>query len=138
MLGHFFFEDEVLFILALEIPFKDRHVLRFLVVAGLLCPFTIILDFLQRPKSSTIKSKFIPLDISGNMYDVLLAIEKIEDGIRGNNITVGANQFSFFSQCLEGETKGQFEVLAKKEPSQLAISLLLNRSLLSIFAARAF
>ena len=92
----------------------------------------------KNEKSPTIKSKFVPLDIPGNTYDVLLAIEKIEDGIQGNNITVGANQFAFFSQCLEGEVKRQFEVLAKKGPNQLATSLLLNRSLSSIFAAMIF
>ena len=47
-------------------------------------------------KSPTVKSKFVPLDIPSSIYEVILAINKIEQGIKGNNITKGENMFSFF------------------------------------------
>ena len=68
-------------------------------------------------KSPTVKSKFVLLDIPSSIYEVILAINKIEQGIKGNNITKGENMFSFFGQCLEGEAKRQFEVLKAKKAS---------------------
>ena len=74
-------------------------------------------------KSPTVKSKFVPLDIPSSIYKVILAIDKIEQGIKGNNITKGDNMFSFFGQCLEGESKRQFEVLKAKKASLTANTL---------------
>ena len=74
-------------------------------------------------KSPIIKRRYYPLDIPSNVYEVLQAVEKIEEGIKGNNITTGANMFAYFSQCLEGEAKRQFELL-KKQKSSLSVSAL--------------
>ena len=59
------------------------------------------------------KRKYIPLDILLNIFKVLQAIKKIEERIKGNNITTGPNMFAYFSQCLEGEAKRQYEILKK-------------------------
>ena len=74
-------------------------------------------------KSPIIKRRYYPLDIPSNIYEVLQAIKKIEEGIKGNNITTGANMFAYFSQCLEGEAKRQFELL-KKQKSSLSVNAL--------------
>ena len=44
--------------------------------------------------SLIIKKKYIPLDIPENIYEVLQAFDKIDDGIKGNDISNGANMFS--------------------------------------------
>ena len=59
----------------------------------------------KNEKSPIIKQKYVPLSISSNIYEVLKVIGKIEEGIKGNNITQGENMFAYYSQCLEGETK---------------------------------
>ena len=74
-------------------------------------------------KSPTVKSKFLPLDIPSSIYEAILAIEKIEQEINGKNITKGENMFSFFRQCLKGETRRQFEVLKAKKSSLTENSL---------------
>ena len=71
----------------------------------------------KNEKSPIIKQKYVPLSISSNIYEVLKAIEKIEEGIKGNNITQGENMFAYCSQCLEGEAKRQFELLKKSSSS---------------------
>ena len=59
----------------------------------------------KNKKSPIIKQKYVPLSIPSNIYEVLKAIEKIEEGIKGNNITQGEKNFAYCSQCLEGEAK---------------------------------
>ena len=59
----------------------------------------------KNKKSPIIKQKYVPLSIPSNIYEVLKAIEKIEEGIKGNNITQGENMFAYCAQCLEGEAK---------------------------------
>lgn len=59
-------------------------------------------------KSPIIKKKYIPLDIPENIYKVLQAFDKIDDGIKGNKISNRTNMFSYFGQCLKGEAKRQF------------------------------
>ena len=53
-------------------------------------------------KSHIIKQKYIPLDIPTNVYKVLEAINKIEEVIKGNNITSDPNQYAFLVNCFEG------------------------------------
>jgi hypothetical protein len=71
----------------------------------------------KNEKSPIIKQKYVPLSIPSNIYEVLKAIEKIEEGIKGNNITQGENMFAYCAQCLEGEAKRQFELLKKGSSS---------------------
>ena len=71
----------------------------------------------KNEKSPIIKQKYVPLSIPSNIYEVLKAIEKIKEGIKGNNITQGENMFAYCSQCLEGEAKRQFELLKKGSSS---------------------
>ena len=57
-------------------------------------------------KSPTIKSKFVPLDIPSSTYKVLIALDKIDAGMKGNNITKGDNQFAFFHNVSKEKRKG--------------------------------
>ena len=41
----------------------------------------------KNEKSPTIKQRYVPLGIPATIYEVLKATKKIEEGIRGNNIT---------------------------------------------------
>ena len=78
---------------------------------------------LANHKSPMVKSKFVPLDIPSSIYEVILVIDKIKQGIKCNNITKGENMFSFFRECLKGEAKRQFEVLKAKNLSLSANTL---------------
>ena len=77
----------------------------------------------KNKKSPIIKQKYMPLSIPSNIYEVLMAIEKIEEGIKGNNITQGKNMFAYCAQCLEGEAKRQFELIKKGSNSLSAAAL---------------
>ena len=48
----------------------------------------------KNEKSPTIEQRYVPLGIPATIYEVLKATEKIEEGIRGNNITQGEDMFA--------------------------------------------
>ena len=45
-------------------------------------------------KSPTIKRKFLPLDNPGHVLDFLKGVTIIKEGVIGNNITTGPNQYA--------------------------------------------
>ena len=47
-------------------------------------------------KSPIIKKIYYPLDIPSTIYKVLQTQEKIQEGIKGNNITSGANMYMYY------------------------------------------
>ena len=59
----------------------------------------------KNEKSPIIRQKYMTLSIPSNIYEVVKAIEKIEEGIKGNNISQGENMFAYYNQCLKREVK---------------------------------
>ena len=88
-------------------------------------------------KSPIIKQKYMPLSIPSNIYEVLKAIEKIKEVIKGNNIIQGENMFTYCAQCLESEAKRQFELLKKGSNSLSAAAFKeITQQLTTYFCAK--
>ena len=63
------------------------------------------------------------MDIPPNIYQVLTTIDNIDEGIKGNNIKTGPNQYAYFHTFLDGEAKRQFKVLRNSKASLTTNSL---------------
>ena len=62
--------------------------------------------------SPLIKRKFRPLDNPTKIIEVLQATLNIKQGVVGNNITTGPNQYAYWRQCLAGEALRKFNEFA--------------------------
>ena len=58
--------------------------------------------------SPIIKRRFKPMDNPTKVLDVLQSILIIKEGVSGNNVTTGPNQYNYWRGCLEGTALRKF------------------------------